>query len=133
MIHFLFYYQDASKINCLQLRLTVYGFLSFLTLSIFWLKYTQDIKIYLPSPPCTFSQERSCNSYPQADQYCCVFSCAHFLHNDCTHSTYAWGKVLLFQLFLWPVEEHKSVYFTNSQGYILTQKVGGYIGVLWLL
>lgn len=34
MIYFLFYYQDASKISSLDLRLTVYGFLSCLTLSI---------------------------------------------------------------------------------------------------
>lgn len=34
MIYFLFYYQDASKINSLDRRLTVYGFLNGLTLSI---------------------------------------------------------------------------------------------------
>lgn len=34
MIYFLFYYQDASKINSLELRLIVYGFLNCLTLSV---------------------------------------------------------------------------------------------------
>ena len=43
-------------------------------------------------PHCALSQERSCNSYPQADQYCCVFSCGQLVLSDCIHSTYTWGK-----------------------------------------
>ena len=51
MVHFLFCYQNASKIDSLDLRLTIYGFLDCLTFSMDVTEIDSGCKkIYAPRP-----------------------------------------------------------------------------------
>ena len=133
MVHFLFCYQNASKIDSLDLRLTIYGFLDCLTFSMDVTEIDSGCKkIYAPPPHWAHSQERSCNSSSRVDQCCCLLRGGQFLHSDCTHSAYTWGMLSYFNCFLWPFEEHKSVNLTSNQGCIQIQKAGGCVDVSWL-
>ena len=100
MVYFLFCYQSASKIDSLDPRLTIYGFLDCLTFSMDVTEIDSGCKkIYAPPPHCALSQERSCNSSSRVDQCCCVLRGGQFLHSDCMHNAYTWGMLSYFNYF----------------------------------
>ena len=100
MVYFLFCYQSASKIDSLDPRLTIYGFLDCLTFSMDVTEIDSGCKkIYAPPPHCALSQERSCNSSSRVDQCCCVLRGGQFLHSNCMHNAYTWGMLSYFNYF----------------------------------